>query len=116
MFKSVRYDAVKDFAPVALVAGSHFVFVARKDFPANDIKGLIALAKASPGKLNFASVGLGSTQHFAGRIVSPDDRHRCKAYPLSRHAGGSHCFARAARSTMRSSSCKPCKAKCSPAN
>jgi tripartite-type tricarboxylate transporter receptor subunit TctC len=68
MIKSVRYDAVKDFAPVALVGQGAFVFVARKGFPANDIKGLIALAKASPGKLNFASVGLGSTQHFAGEL------------------------------------------------
>ena len=69
MLKSVRYDAVKDFAPTALVADSAFVVVARKDFPANDIKGLVALAKASPGKLNFASVGLGSTQHFAGELL-----------------------------------------------
>lgn len=68
MIKSVRYDAVKDFAPVALAGQGAFVFVARKDFPANDIRGLIALAKASPGKLNFASVGLGSTQHFAGEL------------------------------------------------
>ena len=69
MLKSIRYDAVKDFAPVALVADSAFVVVARKDFPANDIKGLVALAKASPGKLNFASVGVGSTQHFAGELL-----------------------------------------------
>lgn len=69
MLKSVRYDAVKDFAPVALVADSAFVVVARKDFPANDIKGLVALAKASPGKLNFASVGIGSTQHFSGELL-----------------------------------------------
>lgn len=69
MLKSIRYDAVKDFAPVALVADSAFVVVARKDFPANDIKGLVALAKASPGKLNFASVGLGSTQHFSGELL-----------------------------------------------
>lgn len=69
MVKAVRYDAVKDFAAVALVADSAFVVVARKDFPANDIKGLVALAKAQPGKLNFASVGLGSTQHFAGELL-----------------------------------------------
>lgn len=68
MLKSLRYDSVKDFAPVAMVARGAFVIVARKDFPANDIKGLIALAKASPGKLNFASVGQGSTQHFAGEL------------------------------------------------
>ena len=69
MLKSVRYDAVKDFAPVGLVADSSLVVVARKDFPASDIKGLVALAKASPGKLNFASVGVGSTQHFAGELL-----------------------------------------------
>ena len=69
MLKAVRYDAVKDFAPVALVADSAFVVVARKDFPANDIKGLVALAKASPGKLNFASVGVGLTQHFSGELL-----------------------------------------------
>jgi tripartite-type tricarboxylate transporter receptor subunit TctC len=69
MIKSIRYDAVKDFAAVAMVANSAFVIVARKDFPANDIKGLVALAKASPGKLNFASVGVGSTQHFAGELL-----------------------------------------------
>ncbi|MDI1344307.1 MAG: tripartite tricarboxylate transporter substrate binding protein [Pseudolabrys sp.] len=69
MLKNVPYDAVKDFAPVALVANSAFVIVANKDFKANDIKGLIALAKASPGKLNFASVGVGSTQHIAGELL-----------------------------------------------
>ena len=69
MLKSLRYDSVKDFAPVAEVAEGAFVIVARKDFPANDIKGLVALAKASPGKLNFASVGQGSTQHFAGELL-----------------------------------------------
>jgi len=68
MLKSIRYDAVKDFAPVSWVADSAFVFVATKNSPANDIKGLIALAKASPGKLNFADVGVGSTQNFAGEL------------------------------------------------
>jgi tripartite-type tricarboxylate transporter receptor subunit TctC len=68
MFKALPYDSVKDFAPVGLVANSGFVVVARKDFPAHDIKGLIAIAKAVPGKLNFASVGIGSTQHFAGEL------------------------------------------------
>ena len=69
MLKAIRYDAVKDFAPVSWVADSAFVFVARKDFAANDIKGLVALAKESPGKLNFADVGVGSTQNFAGELM-----------------------------------------------
>lgn len=70
MLKALPYDAVKDFAAVAMVANSGFVVVARKEFPADDIKGLVALAKASPGKLNFASVGVGSTQHFAGELLA----------------------------------------------
>ncbi len=72
MLKTLQYDAVKDFAAVGMVANSAFVVVARKDFPANDIKGLVVLAKASPGKLNFASVGVGSTQHFAGELLAQD--------------------------------------------
>ncbi len=70
MLKSQPYEAVKDFAPVAMVANSGFVVVARKDFPAHDVKGLVELARASPGKLNFASVGIGSTQHFAGELLA----------------------------------------------
>jgi len=69
MLKAVPYEPVKDYAPVSWVADSAFVFVARSNFPANDIKGLIALAKASPGKLNFADVGVGSTQNFAGELM-----------------------------------------------
>ncbi|MBV9558374.1 MAG: tripartite tricarboxylate transporter substrate binding protein, partial [Pseudolabrys sp.] len=69
MFKSLPYDSVKDFAPVAMVGDSAFVIAARKDFPANNIQQLIALAKKDPGKLNFASVGVGSTEHFAGELL-----------------------------------------------
>ena len=69
MFKSLPYDSVKDFAPVGMVANSTFVVVARSDFAANNIKELVALAKQKPGDLKFASVGLGSTQHFAGELL-----------------------------------------------
>ncbi len=69
MLKAVRYDAVKDFAPVSWVADSCFVVIGRKDLPANDIKRLIALAKASPGKLNYGDVGVGSTQNFTGEML-----------------------------------------------
>jgi tripartite-type tricarboxylate transporter receptor subunit TctC len=69
MYKSLPFDAVKDFAPVGLVATSALIVAARPDLPANDMKGLVAMAKANPGKLMFASVGLGSTQHFAGELL-----------------------------------------------
>jgi tripartite-type tricarboxylate transporter receptor subunit TctC len=69
MMKSLPFEPVKDFAAVGLIGTSAFVFVANKDFPANNINELVALAKAQPGKLNFASVGVGSTQHFAGELL-----------------------------------------------
>jgi len=69
MLKSMRYDAAKDFAPVSWIADSAYVFVARKDFPANDLQGLIAMAKKDPGKLNFADVGVGTTQNFSGELM-----------------------------------------------
>src|SRR5437868_350435 len=68
MFKSLPYDPIKDFEPVALVGSASLVAVTNPAFPANDIKGLIARAKAAPGKLKFASVGVGSVQHFAGEL------------------------------------------------
>jgi len=64
VMKSVPYDPVKDFTAVGVVANSAIVFVARKDFPAKDLKDLIALAKKEPGKLNYGTVNTGSTQHL----------------------------------------------------
>ncbi|HEU4662033.1 MAG TPA: tripartite tricarboxylate transporter substrate binding protein [Pseudolabrys sp.] len=69
MMKSLPYDPVKDFAAVGQVANSCFVVVARKDFPANDLKGLIKLAKAEPGKFKSGTVGVGSTQHLAASLL-----------------------------------------------
>jgi tripartite-type tricarboxylate transporter receptor subunit TctC len=69
MFKSLPYDSVKDFAPVGLVANSSYVVVARADLPVKNLRELIALAKAKPGDLKFASVGVGSTQHLAGELL-----------------------------------------------
>ena len=68
MMKSLPFDPVKDFAPVGTVATSCFVIVTRKDLPADDVKTLVALARKEPGKLNFGTVGLGSTQHMAGEL------------------------------------------------
>lgn len=69
MFKSLPYDSVKDFAPVGMVANSTYVVVARGDLPVKNLRELIALAKAKPGDLKFASVGVGSTQHLAGELL-----------------------------------------------
>jgi tripartite-type tricarboxylate transporter receptor subunit TctC len=65
IYKSLRYDSVNDFAMVSMVGTAGLMLVTAPDFPAKDIKGLIAHAKANPGKLNFGSPGVGTTQHFA---------------------------------------------------
>jgi tripartite-type tricarboxylate transporter receptor subunit TctC len=69
ILKSLPYDPVKDFEMVSLVATTSYVIVSHPDFPARDMKALIAAAKASPGKLNYGTVGVGSTQHFAGELL-----------------------------------------------
>ncbi|HWL31496.1 MAG TPA: tripartite tricarboxylate transporter substrate binding protein [Xanthobacteraceae bacterium] len=68
MIKSQAYDAVKDFAPVGIVANSAIAIVVAKDFPANDLKGLIDLIKSNPGKYNYGTVGVGSTQHLTAEL------------------------------------------------
>jgi tripartite-type tricarboxylate transporter receptor subunit TctC len=68
MNKTLPYDTVKSFAPVGQVATAGLIIVTRPDFPASDVKGLVAEAKKNPGKITMASVGVGSTQHFTGEL------------------------------------------------
>lgn len=68
IFKSLPFDTVKDFQPVSLVAQGPFVMVVHPSVPANNLAELIALAKAQPGKLNYASAGSGSLFHMAGEL------------------------------------------------
>jgi tripartite-type tricarboxylate transporter receptor subunit TctC len=68
LFKSLPYDSVNDFAMVSLTGTAGLVLVTAPDFPARDVKGVIAAARAAPGKYNFASVGTGTTQHFSGEL------------------------------------------------
>jgi tripartite-type tricarboxylate transporter receptor subunit TctC len=63
LYKSTTYDVFRDFEPVALIAQSNFVLVTRAGLSANSVQDLVALAKASPGKLTMASYGVGSTAH-----------------------------------------------------
>jgi tripartite-type tricarboxylate transporter receptor subunit TctC len=62
------YDPVKDFAPVTMVARMPNLLVVHPSVPANNVAELIALAKAKPGALAFASAGNGTTQHLAGEV------------------------------------------------
>src|SRR5262245_29814736 len=68
MSKSLPYAALTAFEPVSQVATAGLINVTRPDFPADDVKQVVAAAKANPGKLSFASPGFGATQHFTGEL------------------------------------------------
>ena len=68
LYPKMPYDAVKDFAPVSLVAGVPNVLVAAPSFPANSVKDLIDAAKKAPDKLTFASSGNGTSIHLSGEL------------------------------------------------
>ena len=70
LFKKLPYDAEKDFAMVAYVGYVPNVLVIHPSIPANTVKELIAIAKSQPGSLNYASSGVGSTQHLAGELFT----------------------------------------------
>src|ERR1700722_12572818 len=66
--ETVPYDVSRDFAPVTLVVTVPEMLVVASNVPANNMAELIALAKAQPGKLNFASAGVGGLPHLAGEL------------------------------------------------
>jgi tripartite-type tricarboxylate transporter receptor subunit TctC len=68
IFPKLNYDPVKDFDPVSLVATVPLIVVVHPSVPAISIKELIALAKAKPGTLNYASGGTGTANHIAGEL------------------------------------------------
>jgi tripartite-type tricarboxylate transporter receptor subunit TctC len=67
---ALSFDPVKDFAPVALFAYSPFVLLVTPGLAAKSVADLIALAKATPGALNYASAGIGSMTHLAGALFA----------------------------------------------
>jgi len=63
--RKVPYDTLKDFTPISLISVGPFVLIIHPSVPAKTVKDLIALAKAQPGKLNYASAGSGVANHLA---------------------------------------------------
>jgi tripartite-type tricarboxylate transporter receptor subunit TctC len=68
MRKNIPYDTIRDFAPISLISIGPFVLMTHPSVPAKSIKELIALAKAQPGTLNYASAGNGVANHLAGEL------------------------------------------------
>lgn len=65
---NLRYEPVKDFRMVSLIGTVPLALVTSPEFPPKTVQELIAAAKKDPGKYNFASVGAGTSQHFAGEL------------------------------------------------
>jgi tripartite-type tricarboxylate transporter receptor subunit TctC len=69
VYSKLSYHPLRDFEPVAMINKAPNVCVVNADLPARTLKDLVSLAKASPGKLNFASGGNGTSAHFTGEYL-----------------------------------------------
>ncbi len=69
LYPKMAYDAIKDFAPVSYASHAALLFSVHPSQPPRNLQELIALARANPGKLAFASAGTGGVQHLAGEIL-----------------------------------------------
>jgi len=69
LYPKLPYDAVNDFAPISMVASVPYVLVVNPSMPVNTVGELIKMAKAQPGKINYASAGNGSTHQFCAELL-----------------------------------------------
>ena len=69
LFKQMPYDPTRDLLPLTLVGKTPPVLLAHPSLPVKSVKELVALARAKPGTLNYASIGAGTPQHFAGELM-----------------------------------------------
>jgi tripartite-type tricarboxylate transporter receptor subunit TctC len=70
LYARVPYDALNDFAPVSLLTSSPSLLTVHPSVPARSVRELLALAKARPGALNYASAGIGTHPHIAGELFN----------------------------------------------
>src|SRR6476661_3969187 len=74
LYKKINFDPVADFAPIGLIGSQANILVVNPALPVRSMSELIALAKANPGKLNFASSGHGLAAHLAGELFKAEAR------------------------------------------
>ena len=70
LYKKLPYDPLVDFVTVGTVSTVGYALIARKDLPANSLRELLDYARANPGKLSYASGGVGTGQHIAGAALA----------------------------------------------
>jgi tripartite-type tricarboxylate transporter receptor subunit TctC len=69
LYRKLGYDLVRDFTPVTLATTGHYVLVVNPSVPAKTVREFVALAKARPGRLTYASAGNGNATHLAGELL-----------------------------------------------
>ncbi len=74
LVKNTGYDLTKDFSPIILIGGVMNVFVVTPAFPAKDVKDLVAMARARPGKITFGSGGVGNSPHMTVELLKYRER------------------------------------------
>jgi tripartite-type tricarboxylate transporter receptor subunit TctC len=67
--RKMPYDTLKDLAPVTMTGTSSIMLAGAPNLPANDLRGVIEMAKKNPGKMTYASPGAGSSMHLAGELL-----------------------------------------------
>ncbi|HMF23295.1 MAG TPA: tripartite tricarboxylate transporter substrate binding protein [Pseudolabrys sp.] len=72
LYKHLNYSPEKDFVPISLIGTQANILIVNPAVPAHSLKELIALAKAQPGKINFASSGYGAAAHLAGELFKSE--------------------------------------------
>src|SRR5215831_19414640 len=71
LYRNLRYDPIKDFEPIGMIAESPMAFVARKDFPADNFNDFVAYVKTNREKVVHGHAGVGSASHLCGAIEVP---------------------------------------------
>jgi tripartite-type tricarboxylate transporter receptor subunit TctC len=90
IYKNIPYDPIKSFTPVSKLVDSAYVLLAHPQVPANNVRELVALAKAQPDKINYASSGNGSTQHLMGGMFESLAGVQMKHVPYRSSAGAAN--------------------------
>lgn len=90
IYKNIPYDPIKGLTPVGKLVDSAYVLLAHPKVPASNVKDLIALAKAQPDKIHYASSGNGSTQHLMGGMFESMAGVQMKHVPYRSSAGAAN--------------------------
>ena len=99
LYPNLTYDPFRDFIPISIIAKVYLVLVASSKVEANSVHELLTFASANPGKLNYASIGLGTAGASRHGTVQVDDQDRYHPGVLSWHRAGDdrHCRRRRRR-------------------